>query len=384
MTTGSPTTPTRAPHRGLRQRSAAPHRFPLRRALLVSCASFLSLLSCATEFEPASDVAGLRILAITADRSYARAGEDVAFAMTVTDGLGDDNGDPRALQIMWLGGCFDPPGDLYFLCVEELATRFQGLGAGMPPDPGLLSSSHASPAEDGVPDAHKFTLRIPDDIVTRRPAPASGPHYGIAYVFFAACAGTLAPAPLETLGSDVPEFPLQCLDADGNPQGPESFVPGYTQLYAFADERQNTNPPTEGIELDGVPIARTAEDATVVLRCPISDAERGRASCGSSTPTDVCVSHRVTAIVPDVAEFMPDATDESGQQLRETIWVSYFGDGGDFESGVKLVSDARVGYLADHTVDWLAPEEPGLYQLWAVTRDQRGGSSVVRGFVRVE
>ncbi len=387
------------------------------RALLAFAAALALAMSCSPGFEPPSKVTGLRVLAITTDRPYARGGDEVTLAMTVTDGLasrlanekangtasggggaggagmggaaggggsGMAEGAPRPLQILWLGGCFDPPGDQYFLCFEQLAALFADLGRGGLPPAGLVSLATTDPASDGVPDAHTFTLLLPEDIVTRRPKPSTGPHYGIAYVFFAACAGTLVPAAPAQLGSAVPEFPLACLDADGNPQGAESFVPGYTQIYAFADERENLNPPTDGLELDDVALSSDPSLAVVVPRCTVTEAERRSASCSREQPLDACTKHRIDALVPDVAELVPDGKDESGKLLRETIWVDYFADGGDFDTQIKLVSDARVGYLDEHGTEWTPPSEPGLYSLWAVTRDQRGGSSVVRGFVRVE
>jgi hypothetical protein len=341
--------------------------------------------SCSPGFDPPSLVAALRILAVDADRPYAQGGDKVTMRMTVTDGLQDSLGNPRPIQILWLAGCVNPAGDQYFLCFEQLGKLLAPLAANGTLPPGdLVKLDMATPDEDGAPGAHQFTFTVPQDIVTSRPPPDEGPHYGIEYVFYAACAGQLAPRPLEKLGSVVPEFPLVCLDGDGNPQGPDSFVPGYTQIYSFADGRRNANPPTEGLTLDGVELAPTPQDAAIVPMCAVPEAERRQTGCAMPAITESCSEHALVATVPDVAEVIPGAADVNGELLREVVWVNYFADRGDIDSSVTLVSDARQGFLGDHSTSWIAPDKPGLVTFFAVTRDQRGGGSVRRGYVRVQ
>ena len=346
------------------------------------------LVACAPGFLPPSKVVTLRILAVTLDEPYAQPGDEVTLRMTVTDGLGDPSdpaSGPRDLQIMWLAGCFDPEGDQYYLCFEQLAETLGSLAG-----PGDLSSEYlqvgvALASADGTPDAHEFRVTLPEDLVSRRPVPAAGPHYGIAYVFFAACAGQLAPAPLESTGGDVPDFPLQCLDATGQALGSDSFIIGYTQIYAFADGRANDNPTLEGLTLDGKPMSEELDAAATVPACPVDDDSRRSATCGKEDPTDSCSKYTIKAQVPaDVAEIDPDGEDIDGNPLREVVWVSYFADGGDLEPSLALVSDATKGYQADFETEWTPPAEPGVYSIWAVVRDQRGGSNVVRRFIRVE
>ena len=359
-----------------------------RRVLLLAAVGAMLLApSCAPSFDPPSLVNTLRILSVTADKSYAKPGQEVTLRMTVHDGLGDPEdpqAGPRALQILWLAGCYDPQGDLYFLCFEQLAKTLAPLADGGLPPSDLVKIEPALPSSSGVPDAHSFTFKLPKDIVSQRPAPDEGPHYGIAYIFFAACAGTLAPASAEQLGSDVPEFPVSCLDAQGNPLGPDSFVPGYTQIYAFADERENANPQIDALSLDGDAIADDLDEIPVVAPCPIRAQDRRGASCGQGEPTDACTHYEIDAMIGDVAETDPDGVGAEGEALRETVWVSYFADAGDLSPAISLVSDATKGYIAEHHTEWIPPSEPGLVTLWAVARDQRGGSSVIRRFVRVE
>src|SRR5690606_18668524 len=124
---------------------------------------------------------------------------------------------------------------------------------GFPVD--FIKQEMVSGSRSGDIGTSEFTLTLPDDLVSSRPVPQAGPHYGIAYVFFAACAGNLVAVPLENPGGgQVPDFPLRCVDPEGNVLGSESFSIGYTQVYAFADMRDNTNPPIDGLSLDGAAI----------------------------------------------------------------------------------------------------------------------------------
>jgi len=352
---------------------------PMWRALAPTALTALLLApSCAPGFDPPSKVNTLRILAVTIDKPYAQPGDEVTFRMTVFDGAG-----PRPVQIVWLAGCFDPQGDQYFLCFQQLADTLAPLATGGMPPADLLKIDFALPVDSGTPDLHEFTVRLPDDSVSRRPAPPTGPHYGIAYIFFAACAGQIAPAPLEAPeGGQVPDFPLQCLDGSGQKLGNDSFVIGYTQVYAFADGRTNQNPPIVDLALDGVSLSADINAPTPVEACPVPEADRRVSSC-TGNPVDECRKYAINAIVDDVAEVDVDAVDPEGNALREVMWVSYYTDGGELAPSLALVSDAVQGYQDDHDSEWTPPNEPGVYSIWAVLRDQRGGSSIVRRFVQV-
>ncbi len=356
----------------------------LRYALVGALLALLLVPSCVPAFDPPSKVSSLRILAVTMDKPYALPGDTVTMRMTAHDGLGDAEGTPRTLQVLWISGCVNPDGDQFFLCFEQLAKAFAPLAMGGLPPPELVKLDELRPEDNGVPDALEFELTLPEDIVSSRPAPQAGPHYGIAYVFFAACAGRLAPTELTSLGGEVPEFPLDCLDDAGNQLGPESFVIGYTQVYAFADERENQNPRLGGIALDDVAIPENLEDGPVVAACSVSEQDRRVGGCAAEDPAAVCQTYELKGLIGNVAEIDADNVDLDGNPLREIVWVSYFTDGGDLAPSLTLVSDATKGYQDGFETEWIPPSEPGVYTLWAVARDQRGGSSVVRRSIRVE
>ena len=352
--------------------------------------AFLALVlhpSCTPGFDPISRINSVRILSVTLDKPYALPGDTVTMRMTVTDGLGDADGMPRQMQLVWLSGCYNPDGDQYYLCFEDLASQLEPIAEGgeLPED--IVKVDLALPSSDGVPDAHEFSFVIPEDIVSSRPEPAAGPHYGIAYVFFAACAGQLRPGNLENPGGgQVSDFPLECVDSEGNVLDSDSFIIGYTQVYSFADERLNANPPLEGLTFEGEPMSENLDEAPTVPRCPATYDERRTASCGDN-PTEDCTVYQLAPIFTEgqlVAERDPEGESIDGEPIDEVVWVSYFVTDGDVDPQLALVHDAREGRQSDIATEWTAPDKPGLYSVWAVVRDQRGGSAVVRRFLRVE
>jgi len=369
-------------------RSPSRARRALRLLLASLAALMLAAVSCVPGFDPPSKVNSLRILAVTADKPYAQPGEDVTLRMTLYDGAGDPSdpaAGPRDVQILWLGGCVDPEADQYFLCFGQLAQLLAPLANGTPPSDDLVKLDLASAASSGTPNAHEFTFHVPEDVISRRRAPPAGLHYGIVYVFFAACAGQLAPAASTAPGGgEVPDFPLQCLDASGHKLGSDSFVIGYTQVYSFADGRVNQIPPINGLLMDDEPMSEDLAAAPEVQACQVTAEERRQASCQSNRPVDDCVQYVFEAQIGDVAEVDPEGQEPDGTLLREVVWVSYFAEAGDLSTALSLVSDAKEGYQPEHHTTWVPPAEPGTYAIWAVARDQRGGSSVVRRFVVVK
>ena len=382
-------------------------RFSLR-SLVVPLSALTALIApavasgCGGGFDPISKIDGLRVLSVAVSReattqdpttggSYAHPDEKVTFTMTSDDGFIDPahpSAPKRQLQTLWLGGCFDPAGDAYYGCYESLgkviADAQTDLLAGKLPGPGALYGIGNS-IDNKLPNT--FDLTLPTDIVSRRPRPVVGSHYGIAYVFFATCAGFLGPAPSEGTGS-AGSFPLACF-ADQKLTirlGAESFVPGYTQIYVFEDGRLNADPPVKQLLLNGKDVGDSPANAISVPVCNVDDDTRtAPASCSKEDPFTTCapVAIDITAGA-DVADIDPEGTASDGKPLKEAVWVDYFADKGDLDSEVRLVSDATTGLIADHSTLWIAPTEPGLASIWAVVHDARGGVTTLRRFIKVE
>jgi hypothetical protein len=296
----------------------------------------------------------------------------------------DPEAPPRKAQIAWLGGCFNPPGDAYYGCYASLAALLGKVGNAL--SSGDLGQLAGLPVGLGT-NLDTFTMKLPEDLISQRLPPPVGPHYGIAYVFFAVCAGFIGPAPADSNGS-AGSFPLACFaDKDLTIRlGAESFVPGYTQIYAFADKRTNENPPVTEMTFDGEDLGDGPGNALVVKACPADDETRtAPASCSREDPFTTCTPVKVDITAhADVAEDDLEGTGVDGKTLKEVVWVDYFADKGNFDSDVGLVNDATTGLIADHSTSWIAPSEPGLVSVWAVVHDARGGATTLQRYIKVE
>lgn len=328
--------------------------------------------SCSTPFDPPSVVNTLRVISVEIDKPYAQPGDTVSFDMTLADGRSaEDLSD--LTNIVWIGGCVNPPGGTYYGCYESLGPLFADLAEGGVPPEGLIG---------GGPGVTTFSLDVPEDILEEAPEPNYGPKIGTAFVFFIACGGELGLVD-QSGDTSASFFPLACFDEDGRQLGPEAFIPGYTQIFVFEDERQNANPIVDGLLVDDELLE---EDAVLTVgTCPIALADRQRSGCSAPDEFEECTSLTIDVQVPEeAAELDPDATDAEGNQLTEVLWVSYFASGGQFEFDIKLVADASKGLVEERTTRWVPPEDPGIYSIWAVVRDNRGGSTTLTHVVQVD
>jgi hypothetical protein len=269
--------------------------------------------------------------------------------------------------------------DEQLACFPQLQGVFQEIASGATDPTGLFLQEVAAAEQSGVPDAVSFELTVPEDILKGAKPTETGTVYSTAYVFFAACAGTvrLAAAP------SAAGFPLECVGEDGTVLDAESFVAGYTQVYVFADGRTNQNPPVLGLTLDETVIEDGMDKAPTVKRCARPEGEEEPQGCSKKEPVE-CTTYKIEALVDDVAEVDVESASLDAPAVREAIWVDYYADAGKFSRAKKLVSDTVAGYRDDHEAEWTPPAEAGLVTLWAVVHDARGGASVTRRFVQVE
>jgi hypothetical protein len=353
----------------------------LRRVVLASAVLALfggpaASSGCGAGFAPPSQIDGLRVLAVVADKPYAMPRDTVNFTMTYDDGTVSANGPDagaRPINIVWMAGCVDPVGDEYFGCYAQLAPVFEAVAKHEPPPPGFAFGFGTT-----------FSIQLPEDIISRLPPPPHGsPQYGIAFVFFAACAGSIRPLATPDMGGLAGSFPLECVDAEGNRLGADSFVPGYTQIYAFSPYRPNQNPVVTGFTVNGSDMDAGVTDAGVtdadtVPTCSVPEDDRNTpGGCGHTDPFKTCTNYRISVVVPNnVAERDPGTEDQNGNELLEVVWVDYFADRGDVQDPILLVSDATLGIQADYSTTWIAPPTPGIAKLWAVVHDSRGGETV--------
>ena len=211
--------------------SPGPTRRVLMRRLIVTSMCTLLLTACEEDnFERFSNVETVRVMAVRKDPAFARPGQSVELSMLWHDGRAAG----EAVQLAWISGCVNPDGDLFYQCFAELGDALAGVGDASDPRVGLGES---------------FTLPIPSDIISSRPPPPdpNQPPYGTSFVFFAACGGTLGPAP----SGDIP---IGCFNAGGVQLGADDFMIGYTTSFAY-DALSNALPRVTGFRIAGREVA---------------------------------------------------------------------------------------------------------------------------------
>jgi hypothetical protein len=334
-----------------RTRSLDSLRQALARGAVLVCG--VALVGCGAELDRVSDLSGLRVIAVQKDKPYAQPGDTIAMKMLHVD-ASEDAG--RPIQIGWLSGCIDPPGDL-----------FQGCFAGGF-DPAEASFVQGEALTD-------FSFTLPQDIISRRPPPQDRrqPPYGIAVVFFAACAGTLSFDFGSTAG-----FPIRCLGADGRALLSRDFVAGYSTVYSF-DGFPNANPLVDGFSFKGKDVSEefscvadgclgpgpdpaTLPEELTVPRCP----EDGDPVACDPVP--------LRALINPLSAEQDEVTAVAyGRDHEEQVWVSYYATDGRLKSDTRLVNDATRGWNAEHGTDFYAPSDPGVVRIFAAVHDNRGG-----------
>jgi hypothetical protein len=350
----------------------------------------LLLLGCGASFDPATEIKSLRIIGVTKDNPYALPGEDVTLTMLWHDGSGAGEADPpRKVQINWLGGCLNPPGDAYTGCFQQYAAAFAS--GQVSPEP----AGSAPPGSVTLGDQPKFTVHIPTEQELGAPVlhPSQDPAlplYGLSYVFFSLCAGQIVP------GDE--HFPLHCQDEQGNNLGPDDFIIGYSAIYFFAlrsdgTAYRNANPATTGLYFgpaDVTPVSCQGDDCLgtcdengCVNQPPRDvDCDAYPTLCMATCPDDgnpTKCPPRDLALQIDPRSFEKDdvSNDSYGTNYGEQMWIDYYSTRGNFHSTTKLLNDATSGYNSNHGTQFYAPSTPGPVQIWIVAHDNRGGVSWV-------
>ena len=199
-----------------------------------------ALIGCAAQFDPGSELHGLRVLAVKKSTPYARPGSLVDLQLL----WHDTEPDRPPPQIAWLAACQNPPADLFDAC---FATAAQTGGADLIEQ---LRARSSLPDPSSAQANDHFSFQTAPDIISSRPPPKDPTTvpYGLDYVLFAVCAGTL------DLRLDR-DFPFVCyLEQDGEPGlsagdtelGSSDFIVGYTSVFAY-DELENQNPLVYGL-----------------------------------------------------------------------------------------------------------------------------------------
>ena len=333
------------------------------------------LVSCGPDFDPPDQLHSLRILGVRKDAPYAKPGETVNLEMLWED-ASPKAGPDRPIEITWSGACTDPVGDLYYGCFtqDRLPELLKGL-------------THEQSTQFMMPTTYVPSPGAKEQPVIH-PAASTGNNspYGIAFVFFAACAGKLT----TITPSEATALPFACLDSAGNPLGSDDFVAGYTSIYSY-QTFSNNNPVIGGFEFNGQPLdpsavcigdacAPIAESAPADV-APIDCTDPAQASrCIPTCSDDGKSACKGYAIRPTVDKNDPknqDQDDVSVQQLGhsegEQMWIDYYTDGGGFKSPVRLLNDATAGWNDNYGTEFYASKDAKISRVWALVHDNRGG-----------
>lgn len=339
-------------------------------AFLVSVLTLL-LAGCGPKFDPPSELHSLRVLAVQKDVPYAQPGDTVNLQMLWHDASPLA---PRPVQVAWSAPCINPAGDLYYGCFA---------------DPALFSGMVTL-------DQDTVSFVMPTNIISMRPevAQSNNARYGLAYLFFAVCAGELSFLSNGAVGS----FPIGCKDAAGTLLGSDDFVAGYTSVYSF-ESFSNHNPVMTGLSIDGVAFAAPAEPGGGAGDVGACVGEACRAQAGSTLAADfdcalpgqaarciptcaddgdsACPAHRLLPLIDKQDPNNQDQDDVSaqllGRNVGEQMWINYYTDAGGFKSAVRLLNDATSGWNDNFGTEFYAPQAPGPFRIWAVAHDNRGG-----------
>jgi hypothetical protein len=349
----------------------------------VFACALASLQACGASFDTIGQLEGVRVMGVSKSSPTPKPGESVELQMLLHDtGPAEADAEREATQVLWLSGCVNPPADLFQGCFAQFGQVLGGLGLdpeaplGDPEDNQMLLGELAE-AGIGLGFGEKFTLDIPEDLITRRPPPSPGVSpYGLSYVFFAACAGTLLPD--ATPGA----FPIACEDERGERVGARDFVAGYTSLYSYTDTT-NTNPSLLGFAVNGKKL--TGDSLCIGEECETLAWDAPRKCDGSEPVVAACADEREpldcptmkfeVLVDPKSVDDDPILTRDIGEESTEQMWVNFHADRGQFQGDVSLVNDSSTGFRDKVEGEFVSPEAKGKTHVWAVVRDNRGGTT---------
>ncbi|MEO6602391.1 MAG: hypothetical protein ABIQ16_21095 [Polyangiaceae bacterium] len=333
-----------------------------------------ALTACSNNFAPQSKIDTLRVIAVRPEPASGAPGKTSALELVVADGAlpRADGGPARALQVVWLAGCHNPPTRQYFGCyplLGQLAARLSPRAVDTP-------AKSLPPSVFGT--GTHYDLAVPDNILSSAPKKAGDPiHFGVSYAFFAACAGELRPRL-----SFTDRLPIDCVDPlTGTSLGRKDFVTGFTTLYSY-EGATNANPVLTGVRLGSTALDTRACRSDADCAGLVDPAQAGfDERCGSQgtcapvlpacSASGTCAKILITPDVdPASAEPLP------GVGANEILWANYYATAGKFEEATELVNDRSTGFIADHGSYFLRPLDSDVpTTVWLTINDERGGNA---------
>jgi hypothetical protein len=321
--------------------------------VIVAAASVIAVGCRNADFDPASKVEAVRILATRSDKPYAKPGDTVNMEVLAYDGR-PHGGAP--MKVYWVPiACIDPPGDSYFACY-----------------PGFAQLPAGVDIESKLTEGPMFSFTMPANVIamhTKKGGAVDAVPSGLAVVFTIACAGHVRYLP-RAEGDSPNALPLGCFDDNHAQLGPDDYVFSYSLVYAFTD-RMNANPVVTTLTFGGTPVDVTK--GITLDHCASAAADANRSVNTSSCPTTA-----LDIVLPDsTQEVDPGNPDPAGNPLKEEIRAQYLMTDGHLDHDTVNLFDARSGRITPTSVQLTAPATAGENMLWAVVRDSRGGTTWV-------
>ncbi len=349
-------------------------------ALRVAVVPCIALTACTSDFEAPSAIRGLRVLALRSEPASGTPGETVKIQLLAADGGVAPGDAPRHVELVWIGGCHNPPTRQFYACYPFLgavASALDSTAIATPPSrfpPGIFkASSFTLPAKDEA----AFDFVLPADVLSAAPhASRDAIHFGVSYTFFALCAGELRPNPELT-----DRIPFDCfVPGTQEKLGYRDFVTGFATLYTY-EGLQNTNPVISSLTFNGVDTASFAVPCETDADCAHLVAPESQgfgAVCSSrlcaprvsACKHDGCPEYLVT---PHLASGTAEPLPEGG---TEVTWANFYATQGSFEADTELLNDRSAGWLGERGTNFKAPAAAADFvDLWVTVNDQRGGAA---------
>jgi hypothetical protein len=352
-------------------------------------------------------VASVRIFASSADKPYAQPGDTVNLSVLAFDGRpAGKRTDP--MNVAWLPfACKNPLNDAYYNCFAQanLGVIPEG-GIPIPPSTDVDAGAAADAASEGgsVSDASSetgapaacsgldpdagiptplvagFQFTVPEDSVSSHPpVPGAGAAYGLEIVFNVACAGQPKIVPLNPSNGNPQQIPVACVGSNGQTQGPDDYVFGFTRVYTHEPDAglTNANPVVDGVDFPDTPgdagpptcfQGTSPTYSTGVLFAPLCPV-------GGTT----CPHVKLGPVVPSSSQ---EVDPQNGR--KELLWVDYYSTFGGFNGSSKLLYDpsgADLGGLAKTDTEFdppiVGPDDLHDGYIFMVVHDNRGGASWV-------
>ena len=374
-------------------------------------AATLALACGAAGFPDSSVIGSVRILASRSDQPFAKPGATVRSEVLVVDGR-PDAATNEPLRVFWLPFvCINPPNDAYYACFSEfeqnpssveqygaagagghagttatisgaISSWDGGADAGVAPSVGLslFGDGGAQSKTDGgllgaIPagkDISAFLVQgpravfhLPTTIISSHPPVAGSTPYGVAVLINIACAGHVELIALDPTNPSPEQIPFGCFNTQGVQLGADSYVLGYTEIFAY-ESLTNTNPVISSfsfgdaaVPLDG---GGGATGTITVTQCP--------------TGAKTCPDSYAIVGVPDASWARdPQNLGPDGGELGEQIWVDYYATLGTLSEEAILIFDPTRGRVVPPHQEDFQTSSKGSGTLWAVVHDNRGGAS---------